>query len=185
MTFLRGVPLLPSHTGIATAEVIKLDPFKAMARLGATIRRRKSRIDDSLPLYQEEGPRKSRSARAGSRRKRRRHWPPRHACWRWCLLTVALFTIAVGARAWMSRLQQVEMCPNGVLNDDYCDCADGSDEPATSACSHLLIQQPTFHCRDGTLVLFSSRVNDGIVDCPDGSDELPLPLRWRRWFLFS
>jgi protein kinase C substrate 80K-H len=68
----------------------------------------------------------------------------------------------------------------GYLNDDYCDCLeDGSDEPNTSACSHVLVQRPTFHCADGTAIIFASRVMDGIRDCPDGSDELemmPLPL---------
>ncbi|XWS73395.1 hypothetical protein CRYUN_Cryun02cG0124500 [Craigia yunnanensis] len=55
------------------------------------------------------------------------------------------------------------------LNDDFCDCPDGTDEPGTSAC-------PTakFYCQNAGHVpqfLFSSRVNDGICDCCDGSDE--------------
>jgi len=58
-----------------------------------------------------------------------------------------------------------------VLNDNYCDCTDGSDEPATSACSHLLVQIAVFECADGKKRIFASRVGDGVRDCPDGSDE--------------
>jgi hypothetical protein len=65
-------------------------------------------------------------------------------------------------------------CPDGAvgyLDDDYCDCADGSDEIKTSACSHLTVQRAKFHCADGTSILYSSRVRDGVQDCLDGSDE--------------
>lgn len=61
----------------------------------------------------------------------------------------------------------------GVLNDDYCDCPDGADEPHTAACSHLLIQKETFTCRDGSgAIIYASRVKDGVKDCSDGSDEV-------------
>ncbi|KAJ7955456.1 Glucosidase 2 subunit beta [Quillaja saponaria] len=52
------------------------------------------------------------------------------------------------------------------LNDDFCDCPDGTDEPACPG--------GKFYCRNAghvPLFVFSSRVNDGICDCCDGSDE--------------
>ncbi|KAK8543307.1 hypothetical protein V6N12_015865 [Hibiscus sabdariffa] len=55
------------------------------------------------------------------------------------------------------------------LNDDFCDCPDGTDEPGTSACPAA-----KFYCKNAGHIpqlLFSSRVNDGICDCCDGSDE--------------
>ena len=59
--------------------------------------------------------------------------------------------------------------PFEYVNDDYCDCADASDEPGTSACTN-----GHFHCANKGHKphnLISSRVNDGICDCCDGSDE--------------
>lgn len=56
------------------------------------------------------------------------------------------------------------------VNDDYCDCKDGSDEPGTSACPNgrFYCQRHNAHSPKSVL---SMRVNDGICDCCDGSDE--------------
>ncbi|ESW04686.1 hypothetical protein PHAVU_011G116600 [Phaseolus vulgaris] len=55
------------------------------------------------------------------------------------------------------------------LNDNFCDCPDGTDEPGTSACPGA-----KFYCRNlGSKPQFivSSHVNDHFCDCCDGSDE--------------
>jgi hypothetical protein len=60
----------------------------------------------------------------------------------------------------------------GLLNDDYCDCPDGSDETLTSACSQITVGKRTFACNDNDkTMIFASSVGDGIIDCPNGSDE--------------
>ncbi|USW55780.1 Putative mannose-6-phosphate receptor binding domain superfamily, glucosidase II beta subunit [Septoria linicola] len=81
--------------------------------------------------------------------------------------------------------------PFSRVNDDYCDCPDGSDEPGTAACAHLSSLSPHtlenppnvtnslpgFYCKNKghrpSYVPFSN-VNDGICDyelCCDGSEE--------------
>jgi len=74
--------------------------------------------------------------------------------------------------------------PASRVDDDYCDCEDGSDEPTTSACAGFSAppatgdsggaRKPgTFHCaRSGPAAgLPPSRVDDGVCDCCDGGDE--------------
>ena len=69
--------------------------------------------------------------------------------------------------------------PYSRVNDDYCDCVDGSDEPGTAACAHLTLDSSAsefrgFYCTNvGHRGKYCppSIVDDSVCDCCDGSDE--------------
>lgn len=63
------------------------------------------------------------------------------------------------------------------INDDFCDCPDGSDEPATNACLAPGNTTYFFYCENKGFfprLLERHKLNDGVCDydlCCDGSDE--------------
>lgn len=65
--------------------------------------------------------------------------------------------------------------PFSLINDNYCDCPDGTDETITNACSNgkFYCTKQTRHVtgRGKDVFIVSSRINDGICDCSDCSDE--------------
>lgn len=83
------------------------------------------------------------------------------------ILSLTAFASAIEQGSF--RCEDGSDIPLSYIDDDFCDCDDGSDEPRTSACSN-----GRFYCRNkGHLgaYIYSSRVSDGICDCCDGSDE--------------
>ena len=64
-----------------------------------------------------------------------------------------------------------------MVNDDYCDLLDGSDEWSTSACAGVS-GAPEFVCHGSGILNITippSRVQDGVCDCCDGEDEVGSP----------
>jgi len=61
--------------------------------------------------------------------------------------------------------------PYSTVNDDYCDCKDGTDETKTAACPNgkFLCQNKKFKPK----YISTSLLNDHVCDCCDGSDEQP------------
>ena len=82
------------------------------------------------------------------------------------------FTCVSSTSSTSSSSSSVQTIPFSKVNDDYCDCPDGSDEPGTSACS--MVPGARFYCMnigDDGKYIHSSYVGDGVCDCCDGSDE--------------
>ena len=85
------------------------------------------------------------------------------------LLGAFIFQLSGGAAAFTCGDGRKSL-DDAKVNDDFCDCADGSDEPATPACSGTAGGGVGFLCTNAGHVskrVFSSRVNDGICDCCD------------------
>ncbi|XP_060526312.1 glucosidase 2 subunit beta [Cylas formicarius] len=69
-------------------------------------------------------------------------------------------------------IKSMEILEFNKVNDDYCDCLDGTDEPGTNACPNgVFYCSTTTEHRKFPKLVPSAKVNDGICDCCDGSDE--------------
>lgn len=65
----------------------------------------------------------------------------------------------------------IKQIPSNHINDDYCDCLDGSDEPRTHACPNTSFTCSNVGYKPRTIP--SSWLFDSHCDCCDGSDESP------------
>lgn len=63
------------------------------------------------------------------------------------------------------------------INNNFCDCPDGSDEPGTNACEYTLESPKMFYCANEGFIpkhIENYKLNDGVCDydiCCDGLDE--------------
>lgn len=76
---------------------------------------------------------------------------------------------SISGQTTFTCLDKSSTIPKEAVNDNYCDCGDGSDEPGTSACAI-----GNFYCRNQGYIpriIPSGWVNDGECDCCDSSDE--------------
>lgn len=81
---------------------------------------------------------------------------------KWSVADLAVYSRYEAASGLFTCLDGSRTIPLSAINDDYCDCPDGSDEPGTSACENSSVQ---FYCKNEGHIpgsVRASRVNDGI-----------------------
>ena len=62
--------------------------------------------------------------------------------------------------------------PHSKINDNYCDCPNGLDEPGTNACLNNVFYCSVGNTTNDKYSIPSTMVLDSIKDCDDGSDEI-------------